>query len=178
MTIVFNGDMNIPNYTALSTDIVAGALPIAQPGRTVFISDTASWYIVRADGILVAYTIPAAVNVTPSLPVTVQVLAADVHAPSSNTAAVVSYGANATKKHVISGVAWSYVGGTPSGGNLMIQDGNAIVFTVDIDKSGPGSFEFPNPKVAAAINTAMTITLAAGGSGVTGKVSVENHWLE
>ena len=105
--------------------------------------------------------------------------AADVNAPAVNTAAVVTYAADATKKHVITGVAWSYAGGTPVGGNLKIEDVvGTVIFTVDIDKSGPGGFEFPRPKIGAAANTAMVVTLAAGGAGVTGKVSVENHWLE
>ena len=105
--------------------------------------------------------------------------AADVHAPAVNTAAIVTYAADATKKHVITGVAWSYAGGTPIGGNLKIEDvsGNTV-FSVDIDKSGPGGYEFPRPKIGTAANTAMIITLAAGGAGITGKVSVENHWLE
>ena len=64
MTIVFNGNMNIPNYTALSTDIVGGALPGAQPGRIVFISDTVATYIVRADLQLVPYALPVEVTVS------------------------------------------------------------------------------------------------------------------
>ena len=105
--------------------------------------------------------------------------AADVNAPAVNTAAVVTYAADATKKHVITGVAWSYAGGTPVGGNLKIEDVvGTVIFTVDIDKSGPGGYEFPRSKIGAAANTAMVVTLAAGGAGVTGKVSVENHWLE
>jgi len=105
--------------------------------------------------------------------------AADVHAPAANTAAVVTYAAVAGEKHVVTGIAWSYTGGTPTGGNLKIEDvSGTTVFTLDIDKSGPGSFEFPIPKKSAAANTAMIITLAAGGAGVTGKVSVVNHWTE
>ena len=105
--------------------------------------------------------------------------AADVNAPAVNTAAIVTYVADATKKHVITGVAWSYIGGIPVGGNLKIEDvAGTVVFSVDIDKPGPGSFEFPRPKIGAAANTAMIITLAAGGAGVTGKISIENHWLE
>jgi hypothetical protein len=104
--------------------------------------------------------------------------AVDVHAPAVNTAAVVTYAGDATKKHAITGIAWSYAGGTPVGGNLQITDGGAVVFTVDIDKSGPGSYEFPRPKIGMASNSAMVVTLAAGGAGVTGKLSIENHWLE
>jgi hypothetical protein len=105
--------------------------------------------------------------------------AADVHAPAANTAAVVTYAAIAGLRHVVTGIAWSYVGGTPTGGNIKIEDvAGTVVFSLDIDKSGPGSFEFPIPKKSAAVNTAMIITLAAGGAGITGKISVENHWAE
>ena len=102
----------------------------------------------------------------------------DVHAPSSNTAAVVTYSAaGAGVAHVIGGIAWSY-NGTPTGGNLKVEDGSGTtVFTVDITAAGPGCFMFSRPKKGTA-NTAMIVTLAAGGSGVTGKVSVTSHWTE
>lgn len=104
--------------------------------------------------------------------------AADVNAPAVNTAAVVTYGASAGNYHVITGVAWSYIGGVPVGGNLLITDAGATVFSIDIAEEGPGFFTFPAPKRGAAVNTAMVVTLAAGGAGITGKVSVLNHWLE
>lgn len=105
--------------------------------------------------------------------------AADVHAPAANTAAVVTYAAAAALKHVITGIAWSYVGGIPTGGNLKVEDvAGTTVFTLDIDESGAGVIVFPKPKKAAAVNTAMIITLAAGGAGVTGKVAILNHFTE
>lgn len=103
----------------------------------------------------------------------------DVHAPAANTAAVVTYTAQAGLKHVITGISWSYVGGNPAAGNLKIEDvSGTIVWQIDIDKSGPGGYTFPKPKKSAAVNTAMIITLAAGGAGVTGKVCVDNHYTE
>ena len=105
--------------------------------------------------------------------------AADVNAPAVNTAAVVTYAASASLKHVITGVAWSYAGGTPTGGNLKIEDvSGTTVFSIDITDQGAGFFTFPRPNVSAVVNTAMIITLAAGGAGVTGKISVINHWTE
>lgn len=103
--------------------------------------------------------------------------AADIHAPAANTAAVVTYAAGAAGvHHVISGVAWSYAGAAPTGGNLKIEDGSGTtVFSIDITAEGPGFFTFPVPKAGSAA-TAMIVTLAAGGAGVTGKVSVLNHW--
>lgn len=101
---------------------------------------------------------------------------ADVHAPAANTAAVVTYAANATKRHILQSIAYSYVGGTPVGGNIKVQDGTDVVFTQDIATGGSGVIEFPVPK-HGSMNKAMVITLAAGGSGVTGKVSVLLHRL-
>ncbi|MGV3720084.1 MAG: hypothetical protein ACO1SX_04160 [Actinomycetota bacterium] len=102
----------------------------------------------------------------------------DVHAPSANTAAVVTYAAaGAGVANVISGVAWSY-DGDPTGGSLMIENGaGSTVFHVAVTSKGPGFFVFPQPKKGSA-NTAMIITLAAGGSGVTGKVNALNRWTE
>ncbi len=106
------------------------------------------------------------------------VAAGDAHAPSANTAAVVTYTAGgAGWSHVISGVAWSY-SGTPTGGNLKIEDGSGVtVFTMDITVAGAGFIPFNPPKKGTA-NTAMIITLAAGGAGVSGKVSITGHWKE
>lgn len=102
---------------------------------------------------------------------------ADVHAPASATAAVVTYAADATKSHKITGVAWSYIGATPVGGNLKIEDGTDTVFTIDINQSGPGEFTFSQMK-KGSINKDLVITLASGGTGVTGKVSILGHRLE
>jgi len=106
--------------------------------------------------------------------------AADVHAPgSANTAAVITFSASAGNKHVITGVAWSYSGsGTLSGGELTIEDGSSnIVFDVDVTDKGPGFILFPRPK-RGSTNTDLIITLAAGGTDVTGKINVLNHWTE
>lgn len=105
--------------------------------------------------------------------------AADVHAPAANTAAVVTYAGSAGVKHVITGIAWSYYGGIPTNGNLIIEDvSGTTVFNVDIHEEGPGAYYFHKPKKGAAVNTAMIITLAAGGAGITGKVSILSHWTE
>jgi hypothetical protein len=102
----------------------------------------------------------------------------DVSAPASNTAAVVTYAAVSDRRHAVSGVAWSY-SAAPTGGNLKIEDGSGTtVFSLDITAAGPGAFYFsPSPKVGS-LNTALILTLAAGGSGVSGKLSVLGHWKE
>ena len=103
---------------------------------------------------------------------------ADIHTPAANTAAVVTYGAAAGVRHAITGMAWSYSGGIPVGGRLTIADAGVVVFDFDITDDGPGAIEFPRPKMNAAVNTALVVTLAAGGAGVTGKLNILNHWTQ
>ncbi len=105
--------------------------------------------------------------------------AGDVHAPAVNTAAVLNYAAGGPGvSHVLTGVAYSYLGGAPAGGNLKIEDGaGTIVFSQDIKLEGPGVVAFPLPKKGTAA-TALIVTLAAGGAAVTGKLSALNHYTE
>ena len=99
----------------------------------------------------------------------------DVNAPASNTAAVITYSANAISAHYIEGLYWSY-SGAPAAGNLKIEDGSGTtVFSLDITAAGPGFL--PLEKLGTP-NTAMIITLAAGGVGISGKVCIGQHWIQ
>lgn len=104
-------------------------------------------------------------------------IAADVAAPASNTAAVVTYAASAAKKHYLHAIRWSY-DGAPTGGNLKVADvaGNNVL-NLDITAAGPGELLFHAPIVSAAVNTAMIVTLAAGGAGISGKLSCQHEAL-
>lgn len=118
--------------------------------------------------------VAAFVSASSPLPVTSATRAAasaNVHAPASNTAAVITYAAGgAGVSHTLGGVAWSY-SGVPTSGNLKIEDGSGTTaFSVDVTAAGPGFIPF-TPALKGTANTAMIITLAAGGSGVTGKVN-------
>ena len=99
----------------------------------------------------------------------------DVAAPASNLPAIVTYGAQPGQDHLLNGVAWSYSGsGTLSGGNLSILDGATLVFSMDITAAGAGFMQFTSP-ITGSVGNALQITLAAGSSSVTGKVSVLGH---
>jgi hypothetical protein len=102
----------------------------------------------------------------------------DVATPAANAVAVVSYAAGQTGvQHCIGGVAWSY-NATPTGGNLLIEDGAGnTVFSMDITAAGAGVVYFMPPKKGTAA-TLFRVTLAAGGVGVSGKVSILQHWTE
>lgn len=104
-------------------------------------------------------------------------LAAANYATGSNAAAVVTVAAVAAKCHAVSGVAWSY-SGSPTSGSLTIENGSGTtVFSLDITAAGPGSVLFGKPMRGAA-NTALIVTLAAGGSGVVGKVNLLGYEQE
>jgi hypothetical protein len=95
----------------------------------------------------------------------------DTAAPASNTAAVVTYGAADGWAHLLAGIAWSYSGsGTLAGGNLLIQDGGTTVFSMDITTAGAGFVPFDPPKRLSS-GAALTVTLAAGGSNVSGSIN-------
>jgi hypothetical protein len=105
--------------------------------------------------------------------------ASDNNTPAANTNAVITLAApGAGKVNVISGVAWSY-SGNPTGGRLKIEDvSGTIVFDIDIITGGPGFIPFVPPKKNAAANTALIITLFAGGGTIQGKVNVLGAWTE
>lgn len=104
-------------------------------------------------------------------------LAAANYATASNAAAVVTVAAAATKCHAISGLAWSY-SGSPTSGMVKIEDGSGTtVFSLDITAAGPGSVLFGKP-MRGTVNTALIVTLAAGGGGVVGKVNLLGYEQE
>ncbi len=110
--------------------------------------------------------------------ISIDASANDVNAPAANTAAVVTYAADTNQRHVITGIAWSY-SAAPTGGNIKVEDGGGnVVFQLDIPTAGWDSIVFPIPKRGVNINTAMIVTLAAGGAAVVGKVSVLGHYVE
>lgn len=101
----------------------------------------------------------------------------NVHEPAVNTAAIVTKAAAAAGIcHVLGLAGWSY-DLLPTAGSLTIEDGAGnTIFKVDIPESGPGFLPFvPGLKGTAA--TALVVTLAAGGAGVSGIVSLHT-WTE
>lgn len=99
----------------------------------------------------------------------------DFHAPAANTAAVITYAADATARHALAQVIVSY-SAAPTGGNLKIEDGSGTtVFTVDLTATvlEPVVINF-DPPLLGSYNTAMIITLAAGGAAVSGKVNARH----
>lgn len=88
----------------------------------------------------------------------------------ANAAAAVTLTAPSDGYNVIDWVAWSY-DGDPTGGKLTIELGSTD-FEVDITTGGPGVLKFSENPIVVTKNTAVTLTLAAGGASVTGKLNV------
>ena len=97
------------------------------------------------------------------------------HAPAANTAAVVTLSAVAGRRHVIAGLYFGY-DSAPTGGALTITDDGNTVFQVPITSEGLGFLPF-DPPVQGTAGKAVVVTLAAGDSGVSGKLNL-NAWTE
>lgn len=99
----------------------------------------------------------------------------EVHVPAANTAAVLTYAATTDIAHIITSLVFSYTGsGTLAGGNLKVEDGSDTVFSMDITTKEWGCL--PIKKVGHA-GRSMTITLAAGGADVTGKINASHFTI-
>lgn len=94
---------------------------------------------------------------------------------SSNADATITYTADPGNAHVIGEIHYSY-DGTPTGGNLTIEDGDNgnLICDLDITAGGPGRVIFTWP-IYGTGGWEMVVTLAAGGSGVTGKIGRIAH---
>lgn len=94
---------------------------------------------------------------------------ANISAPASNTAAVVTLAAKTVGRDY-SGIFWSY-SAAPTNGQLTVENGGDTVIKLYITASGPGFLPF-NGTIEGDDNEAVTVTLSAGGSGVSGSVMV------
>ena len=94
------------------------------------------------------------------------------HAPAANNPAVITLPADSETFHVVDSVLWSY-NADPTGGSLTITstvDGTAVSQVITIVAKGQDQYCF-SPPIQGDVNTAITITLAAGGAAVTGKIN-------
>jgi hypothetical protein len=96
-------------------------------------------------------------------------------APGANAAAVVLFAGAAESQHLLGGLAYSYSGeGTLAGGNLQISDGENLVFSLDVSAKGTYAVTF-EPPFCGLPGQSLSVTLAAGGSNVTGKLNLIGH---
>lgn len=100
----------------------------------------------------------------------IQQLATYIHVPAANTAAVVTLAADTSRRNGIASIHYSY-SAAPTGGRLTITDGGTTVFNIDIIAGGENSLYF-DPPLAGLHNSAVVVTLAAGGGVVVGKLNI------
>lgn len=91
---------------------------------------------------------------------------------AANTAVNKTYAGAAGKRHCLSKIDWSY-NGDPTAGALTVTSGGVTIYSIDITKGGPGPLSFANP-IMGEPGEAVVVTLAAGGSGVVGKLNVQH----
>ncbi len=90
---------------------------------------------------------------------------------ATNAAATITYAAaGAGVSHLIDGtIAFSYSGTPATTGTLSITDNGVTVLSVDVVSGGAG---FLPIKLRGTTNTALVVSLSAGGAGIVGKVTV------
>ena len=95
-----------------------------------------------------------------------------VHAPASNTAAVITIAAVPGVAHELESVSFSY-DAAPTGGSITIESPSGTVLQkLFITAAGAGPMPFGGSCLkSTSVNAAMIITLAAGGGGVSGIVN-------
>lgn len=89
---------------------------------------------------------------------------------AANTAVVQTIAAVAAKSHRLVALSLSY-SAAPTGGKITVADGASTILELDVTAGGPLSVPLPAGGLKGSVNTAMTVTLAAAGAGVIGKVN-------
>ena len=91
---------------------------------------------------------------------------------AANAPAVVTLDAINYRRRRIVGLDWGY-SDDPTNGSIQIEDGegNVVWGPMPITSGGPGSHRWENG-IEGSFNTQMIVTLAAGGSGITGALKV------
>jgi len=89
----------------------------------------------------------------------------------ANTAVVITIAAIAGIRHILRHVQLSY-SSNPSGGNILVEDGSGnTILDLAVINGGTGGFTTTLP---GTVNTAMIITLAAGGGATIGTLNTQS----
>lgn len=99
-------------------------------------------------------------------------IAGDTATAAANTAVVITYAAQTYVRHAITQIKGSY-NATATAPTIKVEDGAGnTVFQQDLAvAAGPFALDF-TPALAGSINTALIVTLGAGGAAVVGKLNV------
>jgi len=167
MTIVYNGPLGVPNYTALTTDVIAGVLPGAQPGRVVYISDNNTWFIIRADGELVPYVLPVEITVDPG---SINIGMVGIEQPVADAVLVAPY--YDTMSVALPGTSES----------LTATDVYAITVTVWPKPANVGTVYFGTAGVDKTTSQQIILATTSGGASVDApigyKLNLKNFYID
>lgn len=89
---------------------------------------------------------------------------------AANAAVVQTFAAVAGQSHRLTMLAVSY-SAAPTGGRVTVADGGTTILDLDITAAGTFFVPLPAGGLKGTVNTAMTVTLAAAGAAVVGKVN-------
>jgi len=89
---------------------------------------------------------------------------------AANTAVVQTFAADPTAAHRLTALAVSY-SAAPTGGGVVVADGGTTILDLSITAAGTFFVPIPAGGLKGTVNQAMTVTLAAAGAGVVGKVN-------
>lgn len=94
------------------------------------------------------------------------------HSPSSNTAAVITIPAVPDIAHELEQVDFSYSGIPDAGSYIQVESPSGTVLKkLYVTAAGAGPLPLGNSGMKCAVGGAVIITLAAGGSGISGSVN-------
>jgi hypothetical protein len=100
------------------------------------------------------------------------------HAPASNTAATLTLAADASRRNILSQIHLSYSAAPAAGSTIKVEDGaGTTVYEQYIAAGGPQVISF-SPPLAGTANTALVVTLAAGGTGISGEIYLSAYKLQ
>jgi hypothetical protein len=100
----------------------------------------------------------------------------DVANPPANTPAVITYPAQANRTQCVRGVVFAFDDDPTTTPRLQIATAGAVIFSNYVTTGGMGPLSHLYKRGRRSQN--LVITLEAGGAGVSGSLSIENHWTE
>jgi hypothetical protein len=102
----------------------------------------------------------------------------NVAVSSAGAAAALTWAAVPGQRHTLTSIFFSYSAAPASPALLTIEDGSGnIVFETDVTASGAGPLDL-GCILRGTVNTAMIVTLGAGGGSVVARLSVPSHKAE
>ena len=90
---------------------------------------------------------------------------------ATNAVTTITLAATPGQRHRLTMLSVSY-SATPSGGNVQVLDGAAPILNLDVAAVGACVVPLPAGGIGGTAGQSMTVTLAAGGSGVVGRVNI------